>query len=83
MNDYNGGTLAIVDYLAERIKRDTRSKAIQQGAYLIVKGLIKHDGDDQLFDNLDRLFDIPKVETPPQKTQEELADEFTQYVNGA
>lgn len=72
----------MIDYLAEKIKRDTRSKAMQQGAYLIVKGLLKR-GDDPLFDTMDKLFDIPYKEKPQQKTQEELEDEFEEYVKGA
>ena len=72
----------MIDYIAERIKRDARTKTMQQGAYLIVRGLLKRD-NDPLFDTMDELFDIPHKEKTPQKTQKELEDEFDQYVKGA
>lgn len=72
------------DYLIERIKRETRTKTIQQSAYLLVKGLIKKkNGGDSLFDVLDTLFDIPKKEKTQPKTEEELIYEFEDYVKGA
>ena len=84
LNDYNGGTLGICDYLLERIKREARSKAIQQSAYLLVKGLIKKKSEGNgLFDTLDDLFDIPREKKKPQKTKEELINEFENYVKGA
>lgn len=73
----------MVDYLCERIKRETRSKSIQQAGYLIVKGLLKKKGNgDALFSHLDKLFDIPKAEEKPQKTEEELINEFEDYIKG-
>lgn len=81
LNDYNGGTLGICDYLFERIKRETRSKTIQQSAYLLVKGLLKKKTNgNSLFNVLDDLFDIPKEKEKPQKTKEELIDDFEKYV---
>lgn len=35
-----------------------------------------------MFNMLDDLFDIPKKEKVPQKTKEELIDEFEKYVKG-
>lgn len=72
----------ICDYLFERIKRETRKKAIQQSGYLIVKGLLKKKGAGAIFDTLDDLFDIPREKKKPQKTQEELIDEFDSYRKG-
>lgn len=84
LNDYNGGTLGICDYLFERIKRETRKKTIEQSAYLLVKGLVKKKSNSNaMFDMLDDVFDIPRKETGPQKTKEELIDEFEKYVKGA
>lgn len=82
LNDYNGGTLGVCDYLFERIKRETREKAIRQSGYLIVKGLLKKKGSggDELFSALDELFDIPKKKEKPRKTKEELIDEFESYI---
>ena len=83
MNDYNGGTLGICDYLFERIKRETRKKTIQQSGYLLVKGLIKKKMDGNgLFDILDDLFDIPKKQEKPKMTEEELINDFEKYVKG-
>jgi hypothetical protein len=83
LNDYNGGTLSVCDYLFERIKRETRKKAIQQSGYLIVKGLLKKKGNgNNLFKHLDELFDIPQEKEKPIKTKEELMDEFEEYVKG-
>ena len=83
LNDYNGGTLGICDYLFERIKRGARKKTIQQSAYLLVKGLIKKKGVNRgLFNYLDDLFDIPKPKEKPQKTKEELIDDFENYIKG-
>ena len=84
MNDYNGGTLSVCDYLIERIKREYRIRTIQQGAYLLVKGIVSSKNDNNsLFNALDVLFDIPKKEKKPQKTQEELVSEFENYLKGA
>lgn len=83
LNDYNGGTLGVCDYLFERIKRETRKKAIQQSGYLLVKGLIKKKMNGEgLFNALDELFDIPKQKEKPQKSEEELIEEFENYVKG-
>lgn len=83
LNDYNGGTLGICDYLFERIKRETRSKTIQQSAYLLVKGLIKSkSGNTSLFNALDDVFDIPKEKEKPIMTEEELINDFENYVKG-
>lgn len=73
------------DYLFERIKRETRKKTIEQSGYLLVKGLLKKKGNggDSLFNTLDELFDIPKTKAKPQKTKEELVDEFEKYIKGA
>lgn len=76
LNDYNGGTLGICNYLFERIKREMRTKTIQQSGYFIVKGLLKKKGASGVFDTLDDLFDIPRQERKPQKTKDELIDEF-------
>lgn len=74
----------MVDYLCERIKREARSKSIQQAGYLIVKGLLARKGKgDSLFRHLDALFDIPQEVEKPQKTEEELIDEFEEYIKGA
>jgi len=82
LNDYNGGTLGICDYLFERIKREIRKKTIQQSGYLIVKGLLKKKGGDCVFKILDDLFEIPKEKEKPQKTKEELIDDFENYIKG-
>jgi hypothetical protein len=72
----------VCEYLFERIKREARSKTIQQSAYLLVKGLIKKKTNGQvLFNVLDDLFDIPKEKEKPQKTEEELIDEFESYIS--
>ena len=73
----------MVDYLVERLKRETRLKTIQQSGYLIVKGLLKKKGGNGLFDALDELFDIPKQVVKPQKSKEELINEFENYIKGA
>ena len=54
-----------------------------QSGYLLVKGLIKKKSKDILFDTLDDLFDIPKEKAKPQKTKEELIEDFENYVKGA
>lgn len=72
----------MVDYLCERIKRETRSKSIQQAGYLIIKGLLKNKSGNDLFIQLDKLFDIPRAEIKPQKSKEELMDEFESYIKG-
>lgn len=67
----------------ERIKRETRSKSIQQAGYLIVKGLlVKKGNDDALFRHLDDLFDIPRKPQKTQKSEEELINEFEDYIKG-
>ena len=84
LNDYNGGSLAVCDYLLFRIKKELRVKTIQQSGYLLVKGLLKKRADDVLFDNLDVLFDIPRKEkAKQQKTKEELVNDFENYIKGA
>jgi hypothetical protein len=61
-----------------------RSKTIQQSGYLIVKGLLKKKGNgDELFNVLDDLFDIPKPKQAPQKSKEDLIEEFSNFVKGA
>lgn len=72
------------EYLFERIKREVRSKTIQQSAYLLIKGLIKKktNNSGMLFNVLDDLFDIPKEKTKPQKTEEELIDDLENYIKG-
>ena len=71
------------DYLLERIKRETRLKTIQQSGYLIVKGLLKKKTcGNSLFNALDDLFDIPREKEKPQKTKEELIDDFENYIKG-
>ena len=83
LNDYNGGSLYVCEYLIERIKRETRLKTIQQCSYLIVKGLVKSKtNDNRIFSVLDDLFDIPKAQEKPQKSKEELINEFEDYVKG-
>lgn len=75
--------VCVTDYLLERIKRETRHKSIQQAGYLIVKGLLKKNGDgSDLFKQLDKLFDIPPTEEKPQQSEEELISDFTQYIKG-
>lgn len=52
-----------------------------QSGYLLVRGLIKkRTNNDQFFNALDELFDIPKSKEKPMKTEEELLAEFEQYV---
>lgn len=71
------------EYLLERLKRETRSKTIQQSAYLLVKGLIKKKSNSNgLFNILDDIFDIPREKEKPLKTKEELIDEFEDYLKG-
>ena len=84
LNDYNGGTLGVCEYLFERIKRETKSKTIQQSAYLLVKGLIKKKTNNSgaLFNVLDDLFDIPKEKEKPQMSEEELINDFENYIKG-
>ena len=83
LNDYNGGTMSICDYLVERIKRERRTKTIQQSGYLIVKGLLKKKANGAvLFDRLDDLFDIPKEKEKPTITKEELINDFENYLKG-
>lgn len=83
LNDYNGGTLGICDYLFERIKRETRKKTIQQSGYLIVKGLLKKKTNgNSLFNVLDDLFEIPKEKVKPQISEEELIEDFENYIKG-
>lgn len=81
MQDYNGGTLALCDYLVERIKRESRKKTIMQSGYLLVRGLIKKkSNNDQFFNMLDELFEIPKPKEKPTKTQDELVADFEKYI---
>lgn len=48
---------------------------------MIVKGLLcKKDKGDALFRHLDTLFDIPTPEEKPQKSEEELINEFNEYI---
>lgn len=84
MNDYNGGTLCVCDYLLERIKREVRAKTIQQSGYLIIKGLLKKKGrgGDMLFNVLDDMFEIPRAEQKPVMSQEELINDFEDYIKG-
>ena len=71
------------EYLFERIKREFRSKTIQQSAYLLVKGLMKSKTKgSNVFNVLDELFDIPKEKKKPQKNKEELIDDFENYIKG-
>ena len=52
-----------------------------QGAYLIVKGLINRKGENnELFNSLDELFEIPKQKKKAQQTQQELVDDFCKYI---
>lgn len=52
-----------------------------QSGYLLVRGLIKkRANNDQFFNVLDELFDIPKPKEKPQKTQDELLADFEQYI---
>lgn len=52
-----------------------------QGAYLIVKGLINGKGENnELFNSLDELFEIPKQKKKAQQTQQELVDDFCKYI---
>lgn len=69
------------DYLFERIKKETQKKTMLQGAYLIVKGLINGKGENnELFNSLDELFEIPKQKKKAQQTQQELVDDFCKYI---
>ena len=74
--------MAVCDYPIERIKRELRVKAVQQGAYSIVKGLIKSRIDTNLFNYLDDLFDIPREVVKETKTKEELIEEFESFIKG-
>ena len=40
------------------------------------------NNDSSLFNVLDNLFDIPKEKEKPQKSKEELINEFEDYVKG-
>lgn len=67
----------------ERIKRETRTKTIQQSGYLLIKGLIKKKVEGVgVFDVLDNLFDIPKPKEKPRFSKEELVEDFDNYVKG-
>lgn len=69
------------DYLVERIKRESRKKTIMQSGYLLVRGLIKKkSNNDQFFNMLDELFDIPKPKEKPTKTKDELVEDFEKYI---
>lgn len=83
LNDYNGGTLGLCDYLFERIKRENRKKTIQQSGYLLIKGLVKKKvNGSSVFNVLDDLFDIPREKKKPQLSEEELIGDFEKYVKG-
>lgn len=57
---------------------------MQQCGYLLLKGIVKNKGNNNaLFDVLDDLFEIPKQKKKLQKTEDELIDEFNDYVKGA
>ncbi len=49
---------------------------------MLVKGLLKKKGNggDEIFNALDELFDIPKTKAKPQKTKDELVDEFEKFI---
>ena len=48
-----------------------------------MKGLLCRKGKgDALFNHLDKLFDIPEQVKAPQKTEEELINEFEDYIKG-
>ena len=50
---------------------------------MIVKGLLCRKGNgDALFKHLDALFDIPAPEEKPQKSEEELIEEYTKCIKG-
>lgn len=70
------------EYLFERIKRETRKKTIMQSGYLLIKGLIKKKSGGELFNVLDELFEIKKTKKKPQKSEDELIDEFENYIKG-
>lgn len=59
-----------------------RLKSIQQGGYVIVKGLLMSRVQTNLFNYLDELFDIPKEVVKETKTEEELIDEFENFIKG-
>lgn len=81
INDYNGGSIYLCDYLFERIKKETQKKIIMRSGYLIVKGLVKKDnGNDKLFNSLDKIFEIPQPKEKPKQTEQELIDDFKNYL---
>ena len=50
---------------------------------MIARGVVKSKtNDNRVFDVLDELFDVPKKQERPQKSKEELIDEFEDYVKG-
>lgn len=52
-----------------------------QSGYLLVRGLIKKkSNNDQFFNMLDELFEIPKPKEKPTKTQDELVADFEKYI---
>lgn len=69
------------DYLFERIKRETQKKIIMQSGYLIVKGLVKNKNENnELFNSLDKFFEIPQPKEKPKHTEQELIDDFKNYL---
>ena len=53
-----------------------------QSGYLLVKGLIKKKMEGTgVFGALDDLFDIPKEKEKPKMTEEELIEDFENYIN--
>lgn len=52
-----------------------------QSGYLLVRGLIKKkSNNDQFFNMLDELFEIPKPKEKPTMTQDELVADFEKYI---
>lgn len=48
-----------------------------QGGYLLVRGLVKKKANnEQFFNALDELFDIPKPKEKPMKSEDELLSEL-------
>ena len=54
---------------------------MKKGAYLVVKGIIKPKEDDELFNALDNLFDIPK-ENVSHETSEDIKNRILNKVRG-
>lgn len=52
-----------------------------QSGYLLIRGLIKKKANnDQFFNALDELFDIPKPKEKPTMTEDELVADFEKYI---